>query len=188
MLLNISSDNYPVVRPVLNQARFGLVTKLCFSHPLVHQRLDVAVNLVHFTIGQGQHCGGSRLGQGLGQTQLRDQLRDLQEMVRLGPDNQSLRILVPQDDRISRPGSRLFNLLLIKPLHQWCDAAKLITVEHLKYASLAGNNWFSPLLKLPHDVLSGLNITRRSGHDQAPGRDVDRNGQAGSGLACRKLV
>ena len=87
VLLDVGSNNYPVVRPVLNQARFGLVTKRCFPHPLVHQRLDVAVNLVHFTVGQGQHCGGSRLGQGLGQAEFRNQLRDLHKMIRLGPDN-----------------------------------------------------------------------------------------------------
>ena len=159
VLLDVGSDNHPVIRPVLNQSRLRLVTKRCFGHAVIHQRLDIAVNLVHLPVGQGQHCRASRLGLGLGQAQLRDQLRDLQKMIRFGPDNQSLRVLVPQDDRISRTGSRLFNLFLVKPLHQWCDAAKLFTVEHLKDASLAGNNWFPPLLKLPHDVLSGLNIT-----------------------------
>ena len=188
MLLDVGSNNHPVVHPVLNQAWFGLVTKWCFPHPFVQQRLDTAINLVQFAVGQGQHCRGSRLGQGLGQAEFRDQLRDLHKMIRLGPDNQSLRVLVPQNDRISRTGSCLVNLFLVEFLHQRRDTAKLFTIEHLKNARLAGNNWFPPLLKLPHDVISGLNIARRTGHNQASGRGVDGNGQAGPGFTTGQLI
>ena len=109
-------------------------------------------------------------------------------MIRLGPDNQSLRVLVPQNDRISRTGSSFVNLFLVELLHQRRDAAKLFTIEHLKNAGLAGDNWFPPLLKLPHDVLSGLNIARRTGHNQASGRGIDGNGQAGPGFTTRQLI
>ena len=109
-------------------------------------------------------------------------------MIRLGADNQPVCVFVPQDDRISRAGSRLVDLFLVELLHQRRDAAKLFTIAHLKNAGLAGNNRFPPLLKLPHDVFSGLDIARGTGHNQAPGRGVDRNGQAGPGLARRKLV
>ena len=66
VLLDVGSNNHPVVHPVLNQARLGLIAERCFPHPVVHQRLDVAINLVHLAVGQGQHHRGARLGQGLG--------------------------------------------------------------------------------------------------------------------------
>ena len=109
-------------------------------------------------------------------------------MIRLGPNNQSLRVLVPQNDRISRTGSGFVNLFLVQLFHQRRDAAQLFTIEHFKNTGLAGNYRFPPLLKLPHDVLSGLNIARRTGHNQASGRGVDGNGQAGSGFTTGQLI
>ena len=102
VLLDVGSNNHPVVHPVLNQARLGLIAERCFPHPFVHQRLDVAINLVHLAVGQGQHCGGSRLGQGLGQAKVGDQLLDLLEMIRLGTDDQSMCVFVTQNDGIGR--------------------------------------------------------------------------------------
>ena len=66
VLLDVGSNNHPVVHPVLNQARLGMIAERCFPHPVVHQRLDVAINLVHLAVGQGQHHRRARLGQGLG--------------------------------------------------------------------------------------------------------------------------
>ena len=139
-------------------------------------------------IGQGQHFRGSRIGQGLGQAELSNQFCDLRKMIRFCPDNQSLRVLVPQNNRIRRTGSGFVNLFLVQLLHQWRHLAKLFTIEHLKNTGLARNNWFSALLKLPHDVLSGLNIARRTGHNQASGRGVDGNGQSGPGFTTRQLI
>ena len=97
-------------------------------------------------------------------------------MIRLGPDNQSLRILIPQNDRISWTCSGLVNLFLVELFHQRRYSTKLFAVDHLKNAGLARNNRFKPLFKLANDVLSSLNIARRTGHNQASRRGVDGNG------------